>query len=210
MPAKEQTAKAADEITSKLNRLGFDEISREGPIEIEHDDSTVHQYFVYANKLNTVFYFQLLDEYEFGTIVYSYSVASTIAGQLSDEEVQELTGQDPEQELEKPLHREAGIQMIEQTPQESLIRPKFNLAAYATTALVNYREETTENGFPARFQCVRAVFPYDGNMSLRELDNRVETTLTAGDRGARYVESALIVDKGENKEPSEYVLRAQF
>jgi len=210
MPTKEETADAADEIANKCKRLGFGDIIQEGPIEIEEEDTTIHRHYVYAKKVNNVFYFQLTDKYEFGNVVYSYSVAKSIASQLDDDEVRELADRDSEDDITESVLKKAGVQIIEQTPRGSLIMPKFNLSAYATTALVNYKEETTENGFPERFQCVRGIFPYDGDMSLRELDDRVETTLTAGDRGARYVESALFLDRGEENEPSEYVISPQF
>jgi hypothetical protein len=210
MPTKERTAEAAEEIADKLDRLGFSEITQEGPIEIQDEDSVSHQHFIYANKQNTVFYFQLMDEYEFANVVYSYNVAKSIGSQLEDDEVQQLAGQGTEDEIDEDILEEAGVQIIEQTPKEALVMSKFNLAAYATTALVNYKEKVTENGFPARFQCIRSVFPYDGDMSLRELDDRVETTLTAGDRGARYVESALFIERGEEQDPSDYIVSPQF
>ena len=210
MPTEKETADAADEIADKLERLGFGDIRQEGPIEIEDKDSTVHQHFVYANKVNNIFYFRLLDKYEFASVVYSYSVAKSIGSQLDEDEVRELADIESKDEIGENAVRVAGGQIIEQTPRESLIMARFNLAAYATTALVNYKEQTTENGFPEHFQCVRGVFPYDGNMSLRELDDRIETTLTAGDRGARYVESSLFVKKREEREPQEYVISPQF
>ncbi len=210
MPSKKETADAADEIVDKLERLGFGEVREEGPIEFEQEDTVINQYFVFANKSNTVFYFRLLDKYEFANIVYSHSIAKSIAAQLDDDEIRELTDRDSEDDIGEDELMQAGVQVINQTPKESLVVAKFNLAAYATTALVSYKEETTEKGFPERFQCVRGVFPYDGNMSLRELDTRIETTLTAGDRGARYVESALFLDKGDEEKPSEYVISPQF
>lgn len=209
MPSKEQTAEAAEDIAEKLSRLGFGEISHEGPIEIEDDGSTVHQHYIYANKNNSVFYFQLLDKFEFGRVVYSYDIARTIGKQLSDEEIRELVDVDSDKEIELELITDAGVQIIEQTPSGPLNMARFNIAAYATTALVDYREGTTVNGFPSQFQCTRGIFPYNGNMTLRNLDDRVETTLTAGDRGARYVGSALLVDK-DQEDPSDYVVVPQF
>jgi hypothetical protein len=210
MPTTKQTAEAAAEISYKLQKLGFDDIEQQGPYDVSVDDSNANEYYVYAQKLNSIFYIRLIDEFEFGVVVYPFNIALAIGNQLSTEEIEDLLDVDINGDPEQNITEEAGRKIIEQTPIDSIWRAKFYLSAYANTPMVSYREETADNDFPLKYQCVRSVFPYDGEMTLRELDDRVETTLTAGIRGARYVRSSFIIEKKDGEHPSEYVLSPQF
>jgi hypothetical protein len=212
MPSKNRVAGVAVEISEKIPELGYTVDEIVGPVEIEDEDGeniVENKYYVHAEKGNTYFYVHLTDRYKFCQIVYPYNIASLIGQRLSESEIQHFTDLAENNEEEQTSEVVAGTEIIEQTPIEKLWEAKFNLAMYSSMPSVNYSERTSQNGFTLEFQTTRGIFPYTESLSLRNLDERVESVLIAGDRGARYAESAFFVEK-EDRDIYEYELSTHF
>ena len=219
MPTKNRLEAATVELSEKIERLGYDVNDVIGPIELESDNSDSNSedeslvYYITVEG-NSRFYIELNTNFEFGQISYPYSVARFVGRQLNSTEIEEITGESPEwddsdnEEIEDIITK-AGTMVISNTPRESLWLGKFNLSAYASTALVKYNVTNSQDGFPLDFKCSKGVFPYDNAPSLKQLDNGIEPVVIAGERGRRYAESAFIIDK-EFDSPDNYELSVQF
>jgi len=198
MPPNEEVENAAENICDMVTRLGFE---FEDMVVSEGKEDKNKNYYIYANKGGEKFYIILPTAYDFGEIVYPFNIAMTIGSLLSDEEINDLVSE----EVEYPQER-AGEILIEQTPINRILRAKFSIAAYSSTSLVSYSENTAENGFPTEYECRRGIFPYTEGFSIRELDDRIESAIIAGKNGARYVRNGLFIDKDNKQDPTEYRL----
>lgn len=215
MPTKDRVEAVVIEISEKIESLGYDVAEIIGPIEQENegDETEESVYYITAQGGNIRFYITFSDEYKFGNVVYPFNIAAHLARQLDWDETEAVVEEQPnwddisEDEMNE-LQKQAGRRIIENTAIEDLLVAKFNLSAYASTAIVDYRQSLAENDFPVQFQCSRAVFPYTEHISLRKLDDRIVPVLIAGERGRRYVESSFLVEK--EGQPDEYTLIAQF
>jgi hypothetical protein len=198
MPPHEEVEDAVEDVSDMVTRLGFELDHVDEPNDEQQDNEN---YYIYANKSGEHFYIILTTAYEFGEVVYAFNIAASIGNLLSEEEIDKLVDDD----VEYPRER-AGEVLIEQTPIARILRAKFSISAYSSNSLVNYSENTAENGFPIKYECRRGIFPYTDGFSIRKLDDRIESTITAGKRGARYVNNGLFIDKNNKEDPTEFEL----
>lgn len=202
MLPSEKVKNAVDDISDKVVRLGFE---LDDVVETYDDEENNENHYIYANKIGENFYIILTTAYEYGEVVYPFNIATSIGALLTEDEIDILVKDDVE-------HREqrAGEIVIEQTPIYQILRAKFNISAYSSVSHVNYSEVTAENGFPIRYECRRGIFPYTEGFTIRELDDRIESAITAGKRGARYVGDSLHIDRSGTEDPTEFELFAAF
>ena len=226
MPTRNRTRGAAVETSEILTELGFDVHDIRGPITAEGEeldpeaaDQTqsegaepeYYQYYIIAGLEKSSFYLKLQSDRSFGTIIYPMDIISALSGQLEEKEVGAILGEpidwDSIDENQRyALYSEAIENIIQNTDQDVYYRAVFNLSAYASTSLVQYTTETTEDGFPKEFQCGREFFPFTENLTLQYVNDRVISVLIAGERGRRYVNYSFKIHK-EGKEPPEYEIR---
>lgn len=220
MPTEQRVQGTVVEISQKLENLGYTNLevvdpsgvdeSEEKNEDNEEDPNPV--FYIFAETPRANFYIAITTGANYGKIVYPYQISNHIGEQLEDDDVDYLVSEQ-EYEFEDDEDRElmkkvAGEQVIEQTPIEDLWHAKFNLSAYATTALAEYEETLGENGFPIQFKCQKGILPYEDDFSLRTLDNSINAVLIAGNRGRRYIEASLYVD--DEGDPDEYVIGPNF
>jgi hypothetical protein len=231
MPTEQQIEVVIGELLEIVDQLGYDSGDVIGPLyepdaEDDEDEEEIGEaskteeshieetlYYLTASGKVGSFYIAFSTEYKYASVNYPLSIGLNIGSRLEPDEVLELSESsadwDDLEETEKDdLYESAGITIIENTPIESIWHPKFNISAYASTALVSYEETLTENGFPYQFRCNRGMFPYTEELTLKSIDDRISSVMIAGNRGKRYVDSSFVVD--DSGDIDEYELIPQF
>lgn len=220
MPTNQRVRSAIIDVSEGLADIGYEVIDLVGPIsegkeiseeELEGEESGV-QYYLTGQARHAHFYIVFELDKRYAVIVYPMNVLRHLGSYLDRDEMGELLDrsvdwEDLDDQQEDSVARDAAEQVVENTEPIQYHRAAFNLSAYASTSLVDYRQMTTENGFPTEFQCARGLFPYTEHMTIKRLNDRVQPVIIAGERGRRYIEYSFHIDK-EEKSPDEYEFAA--
>jgi hypothetical protein len=187
-----------------------DPVDPEQDEELEEEDDLL--YYLTCNLEGAEFYIAFSTNRKTASIIYPMDVLAYLGSQLSENEVESLVDESinwgslsPEEEEEYGIS--ASKTIINQTDPENYIIPAYNLSAYVSTSLIDYRQTTTEEGFPTRFQCLRLMFPYTEQVTMKSLEDRIMPVIVAGNRGKRYIEYAFRFEK-EDREPQEYEFKS--
>jgi hypothetical protein len=189
--------------------LGIDEATQHESNEDPEEDSETYEILV--NSDYAQFFVRLSTGNEYGVVSYPYDVDVHIGQSLSESDLNEiLQGRISEAERTEAelweLQSRAGAKIIQNTPTETLRQAKFNLLYYGSDGRVSYSSLLHSTGFPIRFQSYQTFYPYEQNLSLRQLDEHIKETLNVGNQARRYIESSMSVNK-EDKTPKEYTLQ---
>lgn len=218
MPTKERIQAATVELTEKLADLGYHVDDFIGPVgpdgeqidpeAVDKDSDRDLKYYLFSGSDESRFYILFKTGSEFAYIVYPMDILRQISTQLGPHDVEALLNESVEwqqltAEEEELKYADAVRVVIENTDQSAYYTSAFNLTAYASTALVEYRGQTTDTGFPTEFQCVNTFFPFTEQISLANLDDRIRPVIIAGSRGRRYAEYAFQINK-EPEDASDY------
>lgn len=217
MPTKHELRAAVQVLIDKLRRMGYtnlgiDEATQhESDADSEEDSET---YEILVNSDYAQFFVRLSTGNEYGVVSYPYDVDVHIGRSLAEDELNEIlqgrVSGDERNEAELwELQSIAGAKIIQNTPTETLRRAKFNLLYYGSDSRVLYSSILHNTGFPIRFQSYQTFYPYEQNLSLRQLDEHIKETLNVGNQARRYIESSMSVNK-EDKAPWEYTLQFYY
>jgi len=217
MPTNRRVRSAIITITEALEDIGYELLDLIGPVdrdgeEISEDEVPEHepdvQYYLTGQGRRAKFYIRFSLNRKFANIVYPMDVLGHLGSYLERDEIEALLDQSIDWESVDlaevdSLAVDAAERVVSNTDPIEYHTAAFNLSAYASTALVDYRQVTTNNGFPTEFQCSRGLFPYTEQMTIKELDDRLEPVLVAGERGRRYMEYSFRIEK-EDRVPEDY------
>lgn len=222
MPTRSRVQGSVVELSEVISDLGYEVGDFVGPIgengeevaEEEISDEEDYRYYLTGDAQGSKFFITFSTGTDYASVVYPMDIRRHLTGYLDESEIEaiiedEINWDDLTEEEKQNINYNAVQNIIENTDPSEYLPSAFTLSAYASTALVSYRQTTTSNGFPVEFQCDQGIFPYTEQLTLQSVDNRIQPVLTAGERGRRYVEYSFRVDK-ENKDPSEYEFRAMF
>lgn len=207
MPTDERLRGVLVELAETLEELGYEIDEILGPVsndgeEVDEDtvdSDTVLNYFIMGAASGSRFYIVLGSNRKYGEVVYPFDVRKQLATNIQERHVDKILGKTHEWgEFESDgegvkLRHDAIDKVIENTRPVVKRRATFNLSAYASTAVVDHRQGFSDGQFPVQFQCLRAIFPFSEQISLKHLDDTVHPVLIAGERGRRYVESAFTI-----------------
>lgn len=221
MPTKQRVRGAIVEVSERISDLGYETHELVGPVNSEGEEISADEvdevsdevrYYLTGSANGANFYILFSPSREYTTIVYPMNVLGYLGRQLDEDEVNSIIDEDIEWEelnsqSEDQARNSAAERIIDNTDPGHFHRAAFNLSTYASTSLVDYQQITTENGFPAEFQCVRGMFPYSEQISMARLEDRIYPVVIAGERGRRYAEYSFRIDK-EDKIPQEYEFRS--
>jgi len=223
MPTNQRVQSAIVDLSEGLSAIGYETKDVIGPVnpngepipeeEIEEIQEDV-QYYLTAETSRSSFYIRFDLDSEYAIVVYPMSVLGHIGSYLNKDEVEALVGEsidwgETNDQEEDMITKRAAELVVENADKSQYHTAAFNLSVYASTSVVDYRQTTTDSGFPVEFQCLRAIFPYSENMTMERIDNRVHPVIIAGERGRRYVEYAFRINK-DNKSPEEYEFESIF
>lgn len=221
MPTDQRIHSAIIDITEGLSDIGYNVTDLIGPInndgeeipeeEVNTEESDV-VYYLTAETSHANFYIRFTSSDQYAVVVYPMNVLRHLGSYLNKDELAELLDRSIDWDVindgdRNMLFEDAAKKIVDNTDPVKYHTAAFNLSAYASTSLVNYRQITTENGFPTEFQCARALFPYTEHMTIRRIDDRVQPTIISGERGRRYMEYSFHIDK-EDRSPKEYEFKA--
>lgn len=222
MPTRSRVQGAVVELSEIISDLGYDVGDFVGPIdengeeiaEEEVSEEGDYRYYLTGDAQGSKFFITFNTGADYASVVYPMDVRRHLSAYLDESELDVLLEEQIDwnnlTEEERQNANFKGVQkIIENTDPSEYLHSAFTLSAYASTALVSYRQTTTSDGFPVEFQCSLGIFPYTEQLTLQSVDNRIQPVLTAGERGRRYVEYSFRIDK-ENKDPSEYEFRSIF
>jgi len=221
MPTNQRVRSAIVGVSEGLADLGYEVIDLVGPInsegqeiseeELEGEEAGV-QYYLTGQSRHVNFYITFNLDNRYAVAVYPMNVLRHLGSYLDRDEIDRLLDrsidwEDIDEQERDRMAMDAAEQAVENTDPAQYHMAAFNLSAYASTSLVDYRQITTDNGFPTEFQCVRGLFPYTEHMTIKRLDDRVQPIIIAGERGRRYMEYSFRLEK-EDKSPEEYEFAA--
>ena len=221
MPTKQRVRSAIVEISEGLSSIGYETNDLIGPVnstgeeiseeEVEEADEAV-QYYLTGETSRSNFYLRFDLDTQYAVVVYPMNVLRHLGSYLDRDEAEAIIDEsldwtEMNDQEEDMMMLTATERVVENTDPAKFHAAAFNLSTYASTSLVDYRQTTTEEGFPKEFQCVRGIFPYTGHLTLDQIDSRVHPVIVAGERGRRYVEYSFRIDK-EEKSPEEYEFKA--
>lgn len=222
MPSNDRTRSVVIELSERLVDLGFEITDLVGPLDSRGeeadfengDEDTGLHYYLLAEGSRGRFYIAVGTDRKYGEIVYQMDVIKHLSNYLDESEVDSVLDSDHEwDDLEETeseqIEKEAVVQILSNSDPYILHNASFNLSAYASTSVVNYHSNTVNEYFPAKYQCVRSIFPYSEHMTLKEVDDRVEPVLIAGERGRRYVEHSFHI-RSVDEEEGEYEFSIAF
>lgn len=222
MPTRDRVRGTLVETSEQLSQIGYEAEEIVGPVnsdgeeipldEVEERPDEDVRYYIIGSSETVSFYILYQLDKNFAMIVYPMNVFSHLSSYLNEEEVETILEESIDWDGISPqrkenINRKAIQKIVEQTDPLKYHRAAFNLSVYASTALVDYNQMTTDEGFPIEFQCVRGMFPYTEQISMSRIDDRVHPVLIAGERGRRYIEYSFRIDK-EDKNPKEYKFAA--
>ncbi|WP_436933715.1 hypothetical protein [Halovenus marina] len=182
------------------------------PEKIEDEEDGRFRYYLTIKLEGSQCYIVFDTAFRHAEITYPLNIANTVSRQLETDEIEELTGESVDWESldeleESDLKRNAALKVIDNTDPSTAHRASFNLSAYTSTALVDYRHRLAENNFPIEFQCTRSMFPYTEDVTLQYLDDRIMPVIIAGERGRRYAQYSFAIEK-EDRQPAEYEIES--
>ncbi|MFB6175874.1 MAG: hypothetical protein ABEI99_01780 [Halobaculum sp.] len=208
MPTEDRIEAAVVETVEKLERVGYEVTETESGEDPRESDSSFISY-VFASAPSANFYIVFTAEAHHADIVYPYTVAGALAEKLEDDEMSAvLDVLDLSIGKDRSDPEVVGAYLIENTDEERLQKPAFNIARYGISPLTAVQFEDSTAGFPLEFRVTGTLLPYEDDFSVRSLNTRVDATLSAGKRTRRYVESCLTVET--SGDPSEYVVATRF
>lgn len=222
MPTNERIRGTIVEVSERLEDLGYQMTDFVGPVDETGEEISEEKlqgkeppeaaYYLVSEANGAQFYIMFQTSAKYASIVYPMNALSYLGRNLDIDEIGQILEQDLDdseltaEEIQE-LSIEAAKKIVENTSVDQFHTPAFNLSAYASTSLVEYRQQTTDRGFPTEVQCTRGMFPYDEQISLNYLDDRVHPVIIAGERARRYIEYAFTIDK-QNKDPIEYTFKS--
>lgn len=211
MPTEDRIEAAVVETVEKLERIGYEVVETESVEEqTDSDGREIRYVFVSARSAN--FYIVFTTDSFHADIMYPYSVAGALAEKLEDEEAEavlDLANIPTDGEGRDRVDQEVvGAYLVDNTDEERLQEPAFNIGRYAMSPLTSVQFEDATDGFPLLLRVTGTSLPYEDDFSVRSLDTRVDATLSAGKRTRRYIESCIWIDT--SGDPSDYVLRTRF
>ncbi|WP_423997370.1 hypothetical protein [Halorubrum trapanicum] len=221
MPTKQRVRSAIVEITEALTSIGYETNDLIGPVnekgeqipegEVEETDEVV-QYYLTGETSRSNFYLRFSLDQQYAVAVYPMNVLRHLGSYLDRDEAEAIIDEpldwaEMNEQEEDMMIQTAAERVVENTDPANFHQAAFNLSAYASTSLVDYRQTTTDDGFPKEMQCVRGIFPYTEHITLEQIDSRIHPVIVAGERGRRYIEYSFRIDK-ENKSPEDYEFKA--
>lgn len=219
MPSGKRVESKVIEVGETLENIGYEINEFIGPTNSEGDSVDPEQdedseeeddllYYLTCSLEGAEFYIAFPTNRKTASIVYPMDVLAYLGSQLSENEIETLADESinwgslsPEEKEEYEIL--ASKTVINQTDPENYIIPAYNLSACVSTSLIDYRQTITEDGFPTRFQCLRLMFPYTEQVTMKSLEDRIMPVIVAGNRGKRYIEYAFQFEK-EDRDPQEY------
>lgn len=206
MPTEELIEATAVDLTEKLESVGYEVDGLEGPQTFGDQDGD--RYYLYFSSAESNFYITFSSNEPAAQLVYPFNVARSIASQLADDERAALVEYAPELAPDSEDSKFDIGRYLANNCRSGAGEFRFNLSNYASSPLVYYDDETTEDGFPVQFTSYAGLLPYRDEFGLVELDRRTDRVHSAGQQGRRYVRTSLTVDV--SGPPEEYELRVTF
>lgn len=222
MPTEKRLRSAITEISEKIELIGYEVNEVIGPLnsddkkigreEFEENIQEDVHYYLTAGIEKISFYIQFRLDREFAMIVYPLDVFRQLSILIDNKETEAILTQAYDWDKlgakeKEQLHIKAINKITQNTNSEQFLEAAFNLTIYASSENVQYKQNTTDDGFPVKYQCVRPLFPYTEQMTISHIDNRIFPVINAGERGKRYIQYIFRLDK-ENKQPQEYEIKS--
>lgn len=218
MPSPEKVEAKLFEVSETLESLGYEITDVVGPNnkqgepidpeEYENIGDTEVVYYLSCQLQRAEFYIAFSSNRETASIIYPMDVLAYLGSRLSENEVESIVDEQinweslsPEDERKNRVL--ASKTIVEQTDPEDYAQPAYNLSAYASTSLIDYRQNTTEEGFPTEYQCIRLMFPYTEQITMKSVEDRIMPVIVAGNRGKRYMNYSFRFETKDRK-PEEY------
>ncbi len=208
MPTENQLEAAAVTLADRLVRLGYEVEETRGPSEQTTDGETTVTYHLFANKSDSSFYIRFDSQSRYGVVVYPFNVAASIGSRVEPDDMASILGENEVDPADTRTQERVGTAIIERTPSELIEQPAYQLLQTISAPMVTVRSEKTDGGFPILFSSMRGIFPYEDTVPIRELNDRIETAITAGRKGRLYVNRRLTVDQSGT--PAEYTLTTRW
>jgi len=149
------------------------------------------------------------------SIEYRYSLIERIGTQLSDEEITNMVGEEPQDEFEielgentdaseaelivedsenvedLPPRFRAAIKLIESPDRETNQRFIYDLFQELSHPSVSTEIVTSQNGYFQGFVIRKKIFPQDSGFNLTEFNNSVQSVVSLGTFGQNAVTTAI-------------------
>lgn len=210
------------EVSENLESLGYEIRDVVGPNnkagesidpeEVENIKDMEVVYYLSCELQQAEFYIAFSTNRKTASIIYPMDVLAYLGSRLSENEVEsvvdeQINWENLSSENEREYRVSASKTIVEQTDPEDYAYPAYNLSAYASTSLIDYRQTTTKDGFPTEYQCLRLMFPYTEQITMKSVEDRIMPVIVAGNRGKRYMDYSFRFET-ENRDPEEYKFKA--
>jgi hypothetical protein len=147
-----------------------------------------HNYLIRAEK-----------EDSFVVIQYHFDLRSGIAAVLSDEQITNIIDDSEPDEINMDLPVEdenvnAAMTLLSSIEEDHMQQLKYLLSEKISSPLTSYHIATDEDGVIHTFHVSKKFFPYSDDKSLSEFEECVQSVISQGSLGKRYLSNAFIFD----------------